>query len=158
MNHQRGVFLLEALVAILIFSLGVLGMVAMGAAAVSAQSDAHYRTEAANLTDEIASTITLNVDYSSADALAASLLPFAHQPNGGGCQFTGDKSGDDAVTDWIAKVSAASSGLPGATGTSQQIVVATGAGFNRVTVTVCWQAPTDRAMRRHSMVTYVNRR
>ena len=157
MNHQRGVFLLEALVAILIFSLGVLGMVAMGAAAVSAQSDAHYRTEAANLTDEIASTITLNVNYSSDKALAASLLPFAHQPNGGAdCQFTGGPSANAAVLAWAGRVANAATGLPGATGTSQQIVVATGAGFNRVTVTVCWQAPTDRAMRRHTLVTYVN--
>jgi len=61
-RHQGGFFLIEALVAILIFSLGVLGLVAMGSAAIAAQSDAQYRTEAAALADEIASKISLNVD------------------------------------------------------------------------------------------------
>ena len=44
---QAGFFMLEALVAILIFSLGILGLVAMGSVAINAQNDAQYRTEAA---------------------------------------------------------------------------------------------------------------
>ena len=44
---QRGVFLIEALIAILIFSLGILGMVAMAGSAMSAQTDARFRTDAA---------------------------------------------------------------------------------------------------------------
>ena len=51
---QHGFFLLEALIALLIFSLGILGMVGMGGAAIAAQSDAQYRTEAANYANEIA--------------------------------------------------------------------------------------------------------
>ena len=46
---QRGVFLIEALLAILIFSLGILTLVAIQTTAISAQSDAQYRSEAANL-------------------------------------------------------------------------------------------------------------
>ena len=42
---QGGFFLIEAMVAILIFALGILGLVAMGGTAVSSQSDAQYRTE-----------------------------------------------------------------------------------------------------------------
>jgi len=38
--------LLEALIGILIFSLGILSMVALGATAVNVQADAQYRTEA----------------------------------------------------------------------------------------------------------------
>ncbi|MBK7423202.1 MAG: prepilin-type cleavage/methylation domain-containing protein, partial [Propionivibrio sp.] len=61
-HSQQGVFLIEALIGILIFSLGVLAMVALGTTAVSAQSDAQYRTEAANLATEIASEISLHAD------------------------------------------------------------------------------------------------
>jgi len=43
-QSQQGVFLIEALLGILIFSLGVLAMVALGTTAVSAQSDAQFRT------------------------------------------------------------------------------------------------------------------
>ena len=46
-------------------------------------------------------------------------------------------------------------GLPGATAAAVQILVDT-AEFNRVQITICWQAPTDTAMRRHTLVTYVN--
>src|SRR3990167_3668994 len=59
---QRGVFLIEALLGILIFSLGILSLVAMQTAAVSAQSDARYRIDAANLADQIISEISLNVN------------------------------------------------------------------------------------------------
>ena len=47
MNKQSGVFLLEALVAILIFAFGALGMLAMSSAAISGQGDAQVRTDAA---------------------------------------------------------------------------------------------------------------
>ncbi len=41
---KAGLFLLEALIAILVFSLGILGMIAMGGAAIASQSDAQNRS------------------------------------------------------------------------------------------------------------------
>ena len=58
-TSQSGMMLIEALIAILIFSLGILGMVAMGSVAIAAQSDSQYRTEAANYANEIASEIAM---------------------------------------------------------------------------------------------------
>ncbi len=52
-NRQSGVMLLEAMIAILIFSLGVLGVVGMQAMAVAASRDAKYRTDAALLANEL---------------------------------------------------------------------------------------------------------
>ena len=61
------------------------------------------------------------------------------------------------VVAWAANVLNGPRRLPGATATSQQILVNTGVGaFNRVDITVCWQTPNDQAMRRHTLVTYVN--
>jgi len=48
---QRGGFLLEALVGILIFTLGVLGLFALQARAIGYSSDAQYRGEAAYLSN-----------------------------------------------------------------------------------------------------------
>lgn len=164
-KHQRGVFLIEALVAILIFSLGILGMVAMGATAVSAQSDAQYRSDADGWANEIASQIALKVDRglstdtesTRAGKLRTSLLEFAHQPSGGACVFSGGVSGRDEVTAWANKITAAGTGLPGAAPTSLQIAVSNNtADFNQVVITICWQAPTDKAMRKHMLVSYVN--
>ena len=78
---QGGFFLIEAMVAILIFALGILGLVAMGGTAVSSQSDAQYRTEASSLADAIAGEVALGIDRTSDANKAASLLNFAHQAN-----------------------------------------------------------------------------
>ncbi len=52
-RQQSGVMLLEALIAILIFSLGILGVVGMQASAVAASRDAKYRTDAGLLANEL---------------------------------------------------------------------------------------------------------
>jgi len=48
-TNQRGGFLLEALIGILIFTLGVLGLMALQARAIGYTSDTQYRGEAAYL-------------------------------------------------------------------------------------------------------------
>lgn len=164
-KQQGGFLIIEALIAILIFSLGILGLVAMGSTAIGAQSDARFRTDAAALADEIANRIAVNVARSTlpvtgADPiLQASLNTFAHFPGGAagpaGCPFTGAASANPVVLAWAADVLAGPRRLPGATATSQQILVDT-VNFNRVDITVCWQTPNDQAMRRHTLVTYIN--
>lgn len=170
-RKQQGVMLIEALIAILIFSLGILGMVAMGSVAIAAQSDSQYRTEAANYANEIVSemAIQLQSDIFNSGAFVPNptLLTFAHQPTSGGyCSFAGAPSANPVVTDWVNRISGAvdaKRALPGATNVSQQIAVnqAPGTGFNRVTVTICWQPPSSAAvafapMHRYELVSYVN--
>jgi type IV pilus modification protein PilV len=159
-RKQSGFFLIEALVAILIFSLGVLGMVALGGTAMGAQTDARYRTDAAALADEMASAIVVNVARDSGANFTASLNQFQHRPTGVACNFSGAATGQASALAWLARVATQGNGLPGlpnATVNNQQILVDTSAtGFNRVQITVCWQAPNDQAMRHHTLVTYVN--
>ena len=58
MNHssspasQQGVVLLESLIAILIFSLGVLGIVGLQAAMIKSTSDAKYRADASYIAQQ----------------------------------------------------------------------------------------------------------
>lgn len=155
---QRGFFLLEALIAILIFSLGVLGMIAMGSAAIAGQTDAQVRTEAQTLADQLVGEIALNVDRTSEATIAASLAGFAHHPTPGGyCTFAGPAGSASAVTTWLGRVTGAR-GLPGAVDTRQSIAITTGApGWNRVMITMCWQGPNDNALRRFMTTAYVNR-
>ena len=158
-RRQGGMFLIEALIAILIFSLGILGMVAMGGTAIAAQSDAQYRSEAVNLAGEIAAQMAINVDRSSPAAFTTSLTDFGHQTTTGGfCNFSGAASGNAAVIAWVARMAGAGA-LPNAT---QQIVYDPApAAHNRVTITVCWQPPTTTAVpvagwHRQEFVTYIN--
>lgn len=173
-KYQTGSFMLEALVAILIFAFGILGLVALAAKSVTAQSEAEYRSIAANLADEIASTISLGVnrcptctvpeDISS--SVKASLAAYAHHPDGVDCPsagaadpITGAASTNADVLAWVGKVTSAA-GLPGATSAGLQIRTNDAADpndrYNPVQITVCWQGPKDPVPRRFSTVAYVN--
>lgn len=156
-TSQQGFMLLESLLALLIFSLGILGMVAINARAIQAATDAEFRTDAAKFADEIATQISLNADRTSTASLATSLAAFAHQTTGTTCGgFSGAQSTNAVVTDWLGRLSAAGTGLPGAVATGQQIRVETAAGqFNRVVVTLCWQVP-NAGLRQHTLISYVN--
>ena len=165
-NDQAGFFLIEAMVALLIFALGILGLVAMGGTAVASQSDAQYRTEASAIADAIAGQIALNVNrlpgpppLTSAQNKAASLLTFAHHPAGGNCVFGGDPTANVAVAtlaDRAGNAIPGVQGLPGATAANQQILIGGPGTFNRVEITLCWRTANDNALRRHTLVTYVN--
>lgn len=163
---QRGLFLIEAMIAILIIALGILGMIAMGGVAVSATSDANFRTEAQSNAEAIAAAISLRADRSgSASGLASSLLDFQHQTSGldcgSGAPFSGPAASDAEVFALTQRMSNQVAGVPGMVGAGvghQQVKVDSdpSTGHNRVTITLCWKAPSDSAYRQHTFVTYVN--
>ena len=69
---QRGSMLLEALIAILLFSMGILGLMGLQAIALKNTADAKYRTEAAFLANQI-------IGQMWADN-PANLATYAHNP------------------------------------------------------------------------------
>jgi type IV pilus assembly protein PilV len=161
-SKQRGMLLIEVLVALLLFVIGVLGLVKTMGIAQSAQADAQYRGEAAQLSSTIVRDIWLTSDHTNTTTFAASLDTFSHLSTTAGtsttaidaCTFSGSAAAAASVTTWVADVQAR---LPGATNTMQQIVVDRSAsGFNRVTVTLCWKSPNDIQPRRHIYSAYVN--
>ena len=160
-HRQSGMFLLEALIAILIFALGILGMIAMGGHAVSYTADAQHRADASNFANAIASEITLAVDRTSETTINTSLAQFAHQIGGGYCAFSGDETSNAAVKAILHTAGNSpdpTAGLPGADTTRQQITVGTNPlDYNRVTITLCWMSPSDSPnWRNYQLITYVN--
>lgn len=117
-KQQAGVLLLEALVAILIFSLGVLSIIQLQAVSIKQSSGAQYRTMAAMLANDLISqmwasdktTATLQANFST---------------SGGGPNYT----------QWLNNVQ--TSGLPN---TSSTVTISP---INEVLVTISWQAPGD---------------
>ena len=154
---QRGVFLIEALIGILIFSLGILSLVAIQTAAMSAQNDAQFRIEAANYADQIMSQIWLNVKRNSGTVDTVSLGDFQHQATGAAssCDFSGDTAANALVAAWSGLIAQAGTGLPGSTAAMHQILVDTAA-YNKVTVTVCWKSPLDAGPHHHTLVSFIN--
>jgi type IV pilus assembly protein PilV len=156
--------LIEALVGILIFMIGILALIAMQATAIRAAGDARYRTEAVNYSNDLLGSILVNVDRTSAAAMTASLAALQHQTTtGADCAFSGTASTSPVVTEWAELVTGTSGltppprlPLPGTTAAMVQVAVDTAAGsFNRVTITVCWRAPDDPVSRKHILVGYI---
>lgn len=146
---QRGSMLLEALIALLLFSMGILGLMGLQAIAVKNTADAKYRTEAAFLANQIIGQMwTEN---------PASLAAYAHNPTTAGiCIFGGGASGNANVTAWLGNASTlgtVAGNLPGATSVRQQIIVGAG---NLVTVTICWQGPQEAAPHNYVAIAQIN--
>ncbi|MCC7546496.1 MAG: hypothetical protein IT532_01895 [Burkholderiales bacterium] len=118
-TKQGGALLLEAMIAILLFSLGVLSLVGMQAMAVTNVSEAKYRTDASFYANQIIGQIWVNRD-NIADYDYAGGAPSA------------------ALEPWLDQVTAA---LPGVADNPPEIEVD---GTN-VTVTIFWQSPEDAA-------------
>jgi type IV pilus modification protein PilV len=158
-KKQAGMLLIEVMVAVLLFIVGIMGMVkAMGVSQV-AQADAQNRSEAANFASVIVQRMRVMVDNSSAANYKTSLEAFRHRvTTDAACSFSGAVSGNAAVTSWVNDVRTGTGRLPGSTTAMQQILVDTTdtTGFNKVTVTVCWQGPNDIQPRRHTYSAYVN--
>ena len=161
---QDGVMLIEALIGILIFAIGILALIAMQATAIRATQDARYRTEAVNYANDLLNQIMVNVDRTNPASLQTSLGTFQHQTTtAGGCSFSGGPSNNAVVTDWAQLVTGTGTvtppprlPLPGTTPAMVQVLVDTSAGaYNRVAITVCWKAPDDPVARKHVLISYV---
>jgi len=74
----RGFMMIEALVGILIFTIGVLGFIGLQASMVRAQSSANYRAEAAQLATDLVGRMWVDVarvdQYASAATCAANTI------------------------------------------------------------------------------------
>jgi type IV pilus assembly protein PilV len=122
---QRGFTLIEVLVSVLLFSVGILGVVGMQGRAIRLSTDAQQRAEAAFLADQLLARMLIS-DPSTASAFNH------HASTGPTCAPTGAASTNAVVTEWLADVSGT---LPRAVADEQQIVV-TG---TEVTVKLCWK-------------------
>ena len=129
-DKQSGAMLIEALIGILIFSIGVLAVVAMQGRAIGQVSDAKYRIDASFLANEIISRIWVD---------RANLANYAY-PGGTA----------PALVAWVADVNTA---LPGTAANAPTVVVDAATG--QITVTVRWQAQAAATPSNHMAIATV---
>jgi type IV pilus assembly protein PilV len=132
---QHGVMLLEALIAILIFSIGILAIVGMQAVAIQNVGEAKNRTDASFLANEILGDMWTD---------RANIPSFA---------YSGSGSAPPALQNWVAKVV---NDMPGAATYGPKVEItatpfATASGSSThtaydVKVTVRWQSPRDASL------------
>jgi type IV pilus assembly protein PilV len=75
LTEQRGALLLEALVGILLFSIGILAVVALQGTATKAVTQAKFRSDASFLADQVIGQIWANRANASAYAYAGGAAP-----------------------------------------------------------------------------------
>ncbi len=123
-QKQNGAFLLEAMVAILIISFGILGIVGLQARSLKAVGEAQYRGEAAFYAETLAGRM------------------WAHDPTDVKAYFG---TGGAGFTAWSDQITAAGSGLPRAATNPPEISWDDLSSANGVmaTITIYWQAPGD---------------
>lgn len=121
-GRQSGATLIEILVSLLIFSLGVLGLVAMLAKSTATAIDAQDRSRAAVLVDELVAAMW----------------------------FEGTSS-PSILSKWTARVSDATvSGLPNASVTGPTTSTDSTTGIKTVTVTLTWTEPSKSSSNQYS--------
>ena len=130
-SRQRGVFLLEALVAVLIIAFGILGSVGLLARSVQNVDDAKYRGEAAYLANSLIGLMW--VDDRAPAALIANYSTGAAGPG------------------YVEFAAVVAQRLPNTAATPPDVIVAAGptATSSIVTITIQWQPPGDSAPHTH---------
>ncbi len=123
--------LIEALIGILIFSIGILALMGMQATAMRATVDSKYRSEASFAANEIIGQMWVDRGNLSGYATA-------------NCASTA------VCAAWLARVQAA---LPNATGANAPTISVSG---QQATVTVRWQRPGEAAVSNHVAVATIN--
>jgi type IV pilus assembly protein PilV len=131
-KSQAGVMLIEALIGILIFSIGILALIGMQATAIKNTTDARYRSEAAYLASQVIGRMW--VDRTNLALYGAA----GYAPR-------------DA---WVNTVA---STLPGIDVPNNVLVptIVIGGG-NQVTVTIQWQQPGESTSRNLQMINWIN--
>lgn len=132
--------LLEALIGILIFSLGILALVGMQATALKATTDARDRTEASNLATEIIGEMWLD---------RANLINYVYDGSG---------TPPAALANWVTDVE---NSLPNAAANHPTVTVGPSGSLpatvgTEVEVTLFWQNPSDPNIHQFAMTAYIN--
>lgn len=129
-KSQSGVMLIEAMIGILIFSIGILALIGMQATAMRNTTDARYRSEAAFLATQIIGQMWVDRANLSLYASAG----YAPRDN------------------WVNQVSAT---LPGIPSEAPAPTITVGAN-NEVTVLIEWRQPGETQTRRVQFVNRIN--
>jgi type IV pilus assembly protein PilV len=117
-SYQRGLSMIEVLVAVVIISLGLLGMAGLQASGMRTSQSAFYRAQAAQFTNDMAERMRANLG----DARNYTLALTATAP-------TGTSVRDRDRADWLARLAT----LPAGDGS-----IAVDLANNTVTIAVQW--------------------
>ena len=131
-NKEQGSVLLEGLIAILIFSMGILAIVGLQAAAMKTVADSQYRLEASFLANRLIAQM-----WTDTGNIANYALP-----------------GGAAAENWKNEVGSL---LPGATNTPPTVnIVGDVASGYTITIQLNWKAAGETSAHNYTTIAYIN--
>ena len=135
---QEGFSLLEVLISVLIFSIGLLALVGMQGLVVGNTMDAEYRVQAGYLTNRLIGQMWVDLANLATYDNVDTVPPDGH-----------------FMEAWVADVAAA---LPGASGANAPTVDfdPEGTGVRRVDIIIRWQRPSDNEIRSLTTTSLIN--
>jgi type IV pilus assembly protein PilV len=144
LRRAEGMMLLEALLGILLFSIGILGLVALQGVSIKNATEARYRSEAAYLASQIVGRMWTDRANLANYALTTGTI----------CTT----ASTTALQQWLCQVEATLPGITATAATRPTIDVAA----DQVTVTLRWRVSTNAAItdnsdiRKYILITRIN--
>lgn len=123
LKNNKGFYTIEAIIAIIVFLVGVLGVVQIQTNTIQAVSDAQYRTNASYLADSIIGQMWVD------------------RPN-----MTTYEPGNPNYDLWLSEVTAS---MPGVAANPPEITFTNTASGTRVNVVISWSDPSTGNVSRH---------
>lgn len=127
---QNGGVLIESLVAILIFSFGVLALFGIQSRALKNMSQANYRATAVYMAGQIIATAQGDINH-----------------------LNSYQTADPKVSPWVDEVKAA---LPNGDATVTSTLTTSTSTDGTISVTITWQLPGEADSHKHTLSTYVS--
>jgi type IV pilus assembly protein PilV len=151
LRRSRGMTLVESLVALVVLSVGMLGIAGLMLTGISSNRSALYRTQAVNLASDMAERIRANASARVAyDSLAyggaPTLQDCAPTANGAGSNCTAAQLAEDDLARWIASIRSALPAFRGepAQGDVQVIPAGVAGQPDTYRINVSWQEPREQ--------------
>ena len=133
-TKQDGSVVLEALISILIFSIGILAIVGLQAAAIKNVASAKYRTDASLLANQVIGQMWVS------NKTNAALVNNFSSPAG---------------ANYVAWANIVAQGLPGVSGVPANAPTIAIDANNNATVTLFWQAPDETVAHNYTAIAVV---
>lgn len=144
-NQSAGFVLLEALIAIAIFSFALLGLMGMQALSIKNSADAKYRADAAYLANQLFAQMWVD---------RANIANYAYRPTETACADSATTPNAN-MANWLADTAAVLPGVKAAASSKKpQVIIGNdvASGATTVTITICWRLPSDPGTSTHNHV------
>ena len=163
-NRQQGVMLIEALIALLIFAMGVLAVIGMQARSIGQTMDARYRVDAAFLANQLLSEVWANRTVANNGMPDTSTTTLYGNPSYYSCNPCTSANGNPVLQGWIQQIQSTTSQsayLPGVTDTQNMPIITVSPSTPNsepyaIQVTLQWKSPQGGATHTYTTMAQIS--